>query len=99
MTSSNGCRIIGKKRTLNEIKRALENAVPHSIVHVLDPMNDGQHLQVLVISPAFKGMMLVKQHKMVMNPLKEALQSSIHALGVKTFTPEKWEIVKSQFGF
>ncbi len=85
--------------TLDEIKAIIEQAVPNSTAHVLDPMNDGQHLQAIVISPDFDGMMLVKQHKMVMQPLKEAFAESVHALGLKTFTPEKWENEKSQFGF
>ena len=84
--------------TLADIKTIIENAVPNATVYVLDPMNDGQHLQAFVISPAFEGLMLIKQHQMVMEPLKKALESSVHALGLKTFTPAKWELVKGQFG-
>lgn len=85
--------------TPSEIKSLIEKTIPQATAHVLDPMNDGQHLQAFVISPAFDGMMLVKQHQMVMKPLKEAMASSVHALGLKTFTPEKWNEAKSQFGF
>lgn len=83
--------------TLEQIKQIIEQNVPQSKVHVLDPMNDGQHLQAIVISPVFKSMMLIKQHQMVMKPLKEALAGEVHALGLKTFTPEKWEEVKGEF--
>ncbi len=85
--------------TLNDIKQTIEQAVPNATVHVLDPMNDGQHLQAIVISPAFKGMMLIKQHQMVMQPLTQAFATSVHALGLKTFTPTKWNEVKGQYGF
>ena len=85
--------------TLNDIKLTIENAVPNATVHVLDPMNDGQHLQAFVISPAFEGMMLIKQHQMIMQPLKQAFATSVHALALKTFTPEKWEIEKTNYGF
>lgn len=84
--------------TVDEIKAVIEQTVPDSTAYVLDPMNDGQHLQAIVISPAFENMMLVKQHKMVMGPLKEAFASSVHALGLKTFTPETWNTVKGQYG-
>ena len=84
--------------TCNEIKQTIEKAVPQSTVYVLDPLNDGQHLQAIVISPVFVGMMLVKQHQLVMKALKEAFAQSVHALGLKTFTPEKWEEVKSEYG-
>lgn len=85
--------------TLDEIKQTIEQTVPESIVHILDPMNDGQHLQAIVISPVFDGMILVKQHRMVMNALKEAFGSdTVHALGLKTFTPAKWDLEKGKFG-
>lgn len=84
---------------LNEIKSVIETQIPDSTAHVLDPMNDGQHLQALVISPSFEGMPLVKQHKAVMQPLSQAFATSVHALGLKTFTPAKWEQNKSKYGF
>ena len=85
--------------TLEEIKKTIECAVPNATVYVIDPMNDGQHLQSIVISPAFEGMLLVKQHQMVMQALKNAFAQSVHALGLKTFTPQKWNEVKTQYGF
>ena len=80
-----------------EIQKIIESSLTDAIVHVLDPMDDGQHLQALVISPAFSGISLIKQHQMVMKPLKTAFEDSVHALGLKTFTPEKWEEVKDQY--
>lgn len=82
---------------LEDIQKIIEQSVPESTVHVLDPMDDGRHLQAIVISPAFKGLSLVKQHQMVMKPLQETLKDRLHALGLKTFTPEKWETVKNQY--
>ncbi|MCA9407596.1 MAG: BolA/IbaG family iron-sulfur metabolism protein [Candidatus Omnitrophica bacterium] len=84
---------------LENIKKIIEANVPNSTAHVLDPMNDGQHLQAIVISPAFENLLLIKQHKMVMQPLKQAFAESVHALGLKTFTPEKWEQEKIKYGF
>ena len=84
---------------ISEIKQLIEQAVPHSTVYVLDPMNDGQHLQAFVISSAFEGLMLIKQHQMVMGPLTKAFHSSVHALALKTFTPAKWESEKTKYGF
>lgn len=84
--------------TLEEIKRTIEKSVPRSTAYVLDPMNDGQHLQAIVISPEFEGKLLVAQHQMVMRPLKAAFEGAVHALGLKTFTPEKWNEVKDRYG-
>lgn len=83
--------------TPDEIKKVIEEAVPQSTAHVLDPNNDGQHFQAIVVSPTFEGMMLVKQHQMVMAALKEAFVEAVHALTLKTFTPQKWNEVKGQF--
>ena len=84
--------------TLEEIKTRIEQAVPQATVHVLDPMNDGQHLQAFVISPAFEGLPVFKQQQMVMTGIKDIFQI-VHALGLKTFTPVKWNETKSQYGF
>ncbi len=81
------------------VKQTIEESVPDAVAYVLDPMNDGQHLQAFVVSPAFEGIMLIKQHQMVMQPLKIAFATSVHALALKTFTPEKWETEKAKYGF
>ena len=83
---------------VREIKKIIEGAIAGSTAYVLDPMNDGQHLQAMVVCPAFDGLPLIKQHQMVMKPLKEAFAQSVHALGLKTFTPEKWEEARNQYG-
>ena len=85
--------------TTDEIKQRIETAIPGANAYVLDPMNDGQHLQAFVISSAFEGLMLIKQHQMVMGPLTKAFHSSVHALALKTFTPAKWESEKTKYGF
>lgn len=83
--------------TLDEIRTIIQNAIPDAEVHILDPMNDGQHLQALVISPSFEGMPLFKQHQLVMRALKDALAGAVHAMGLKTFTPAKWQEAKKTF--
>ena len=85
--------------TPNQIKQTIEAAIPNAQAFILDPMNDGQHLQAYVISPAFEGLMLIKQHQMVMQPLKQALAGAVHALALKTFTPQKWNEEKVKYGF
>lgn len=71
-----------------EIHRLILEALPGATVEVLDPMNDGDHLQATVISDKFVGLPLVKQHKLVMEALREPLQGRLHALQLKTMTPQ-----------
>lgn len=73
-----------------QIEVTIMAAVPNAQVIVRDPMNDGAHLEATVISESFVGMPLVKQHRQVMLSLKEAFAGELHALALKTYTPEKW---------
>ncbi len=73
------------------IKQLIEQALPGALVAVDDPMNDGDHLQATVVSELFAGKPLLKQHQMVYEPLKEPLAGALHALQLKTYTPEQWE--------
>ena len=83
--------------TTQAIKERIENAIPGSNAYVFDPMNDGAHLQAFVMSPAFEGLPVFKQQQMVMTAVKDIFEI-VHALGLKTFTPAKWNEVKSQYG-
>lgn len=80
-----------EKMNLIEIKKIIESSIPNSVAYVLDPNNDGQHLEAIVVSPSFQNLLLIKQHQMVMKPLKQAFAESLHALKLKTFTPSQWE--------
>jgi acid stress-induced BolA-like protein IbaG/YrbA len=84
--------------TTDEIKQRIEAAIPECIAYVLDPMNDGAHLQALVISSSFEGLPVFKQQQLVMSSIKDIFQI-VHALGLKTFTPAKWKETKAQYGF
>ena len=79
------------------IKATILEAIPDAEVHVDDPNNDGEHFQAIVISETFTGLMLVKQHQLVMKALKERFSTDGHALALKTFTPEKWKTEKSSY--
>lgn len=75
---------------LAQIESTILAAIPDATVYVKNPYDDGEHFEAIVVSPSFEGMPLVKQHKLVMAPLKEAFATSVHALALKTMTPEQW---------
>jgi len=80
----------------DEIKSTLENALPGATIAVQDLTGGGDHFQVLVVSPSFEGKGLVDQHQMVYGALRESLGSErIHALSLKTYTPEQWQRIGS----
>lgn len=75
----------------DEIKSTLEKALPGATIEVQDLTGGGDHFQVWIVSRSFEGKSLVDQHQIVYGVLKEALGSErIHALALKTYTPEQW---------
>lgn len=77
--------------TPEEIKSTLEQALPGSTVEMQDLTGGGDHWQVFIVSSAFEGKGLVEQHQMVYAALKDEMgDQRIHALALKTFTPEQW---------
>ncbi|MDN3509662.1 MAG: BolA/IbaG family iron-sulfur metabolism protein [Candidatus Neptunochlamydia sp.] len=79
---------------VNQITQAIKSAIKGAEVRIMNPQKDGLHFDAIVISPIFMGKNLVEQHQMVMNPLKELFDSKLHALSLKTYTPEEWDEVK-----
>ena len=76
----------------DEITSTLERALPGSTIQVRDLTGGGDHFQVIIVSSLFDGKGLVDQHQMVYAALRDALGSErIHALALKTYTPDQWE--------
>ena len=79
---------------MDEIKNLLESKISESIVEVGDMTGTMDHLEILVISDEFKGKMLIDQHQIVMDILKEPLADKVHAVKIKTMTKEKYQASK-----
>jgi acid stress-induced BolA-like protein IbaG/YrbA len=77
--------------TPEQIKSTLEQALPGSTIEMQDLTGGGDHWHVFIVSPEFEGKGLIEQHQMVYAALKEEMgDQRIHALALKTFTPEQW---------
>lgn len=74
----------------DRIKQLVESNLPDCTAIVIDEVNDGRHFAAEVTSSAFVGLNRVKQHQMVYGALGEHMKSDIHALALKTYTPERW---------
>ena len=55
--------------------------------------DDGTHFEAVIVSPAFAGKNMVQQHQLVYAALGDRMRAEIHALGMKTYTPEKWNAI------
>ena len=51
---------------------------------------DGQHFEAVIVSPEFRGKRTLQQHQLVYQALGERMHAQIHALSMKTWTPEDW---------
>lgn len=77
--------MISPEQVQTIIKERLSNAE-------VKVVGDGQHFEAIIVSEDFAGKTRVKQHQMVYGVLQEELATeTIHALSLKTFTPEAWQ--------
>ena len=78
--------------TAQDIENKIIEKYPGSTVQVRDLTGTQDHYQVIVVSPLFSGQTMISQHRMVKAVLDEKIKSGeLHALSLKTFTPEEWE--------
>lgn len=52
---------------------------------------DGQHFQAVIVCAAFAGKRLIQRHQMVYAVLGDRMREEIHALSMKTLTPEEYQ--------
>jgi acid stress-induced BolA-like protein IbaG/YrbA len=72
----------------DELKKLIEAGIPAAQVSV---QGDGDHFEATVVSVAFEGKSKVQQHQMVYGSLGDLMQGAVHALALRTFTPQQWE--------
>lgn len=74
--------------TSESIKNHIETSMPCDLVQVEG--DDGRHFQAIVVSGEFRGKNMVQQHQLVYRALGDRMKQEIHALSMKTLTPEQW---------
>ena len=52
---------------------------------------DGRHFEAVIVSAEFSGKNMVQQHQLVYKALGDRMRQEIHALSMKTLTPEQWQ--------
>jgi BolA protein len=86
------------------IKTILQEKIGSTIVEVEDrsdlhkhhqgrmnaPVGSG-HYDAIVVAASFAGKTMMQQHRMVYAALADQMQTTIHALSLKTYTPEQWQ--------
>jgi len=73
--------------TPDSIKQGIEAHLECEHVEVI---GDGQHFQAVVVAAGFAGKSRVQRHQMVYAALGSRMREEIHALSMRTLTPEEW---------
>ena len=71
----------------NQIRQFIQEGMQCDHVEV---SGDGRHFEAVVVSPLFRGLSKVRQHQLVYSALGERMREDIHALSMRTLTPEEW---------
>lgn len=50
----------------------------------------GQHFRAVIVSEKFAGLNRIRAQQLVYQSIEEWMGKEIHALSMKTFTPEAW---------
>ncbi len=79
-----------------EIERLISAGLPCEFVMVKG--DDGVHFSGIVVSETFEGKSMLDQHRAVKQTLGALLGNEIHALGLKTYTPARWALVRQDLG-
>ncbi len=72
-----------------EVETYIRHGLACDYVQVLG--DDGQHFEAVIVSPQFAGRNMVQQHQLVYQALGDRMREEIHALSMRTFTPEAWQ--------
>ena len=69
------------------IRTLIESGLPGARAEVLG--EDGVHFEAVVVCAAFAGKLPLARHRMVYATLGERMGGEIHALALRTLTPEE----------
>jgi acid stress-induced BolA-like protein IbaG/YrbA len=69
------------------IEQSIRSGLPCTHVEV---SGDGTHFDAVIVSAQFAGASRVRRHQLVYAALGERMKEEIHALSMRTLTPEEW---------
>ena len=75
--------------TTEDVKRRIETALPGSQAIVSDLTGGGDHLRAEVVYDGFAGLSRLEQHRLVYDVFGDEIGGPIHALSLKTTSPNE----------
>ncbi|ANN75839.1 BolA family protein [Bordetella flabilis] len=74
--------------TPEDIRRYIADGL--SCEHI-DVQGDGSHFDAVIVSAAFEGKRSIARHQMVYAALGDRMKAEIHALSMRTLTPDEYK--------
>jgi stress-induced morphogen len=74
--------------SIEQVKDRIETALPGARATVTDLTGGGDHLRAEVVYEGFAGLSRIQQHKLVYDVFGDEIGGPIHALSLKTTTPD-----------
>lgn len=75
-----------------QVENLIKAGLPDCDVSV---KGDGSHFEAIVIGDVFADLSLVKKQQLVYATVVDRITSGeLHALSIKTYTPQEWETAK-----
>ncbi|MFW6050727.1 MAG: BolA family protein [Myxococcota bacterium] len=71
-------------------ERIRQNVPGVEHVEVKDLTGTKDHYEATVVSPTFEGKSRIEQHQLVYQALGDLMSGPVHALALKTYTPDGW---------
>jgi len=82
----------------DELKQAIEAGIPGARVLIKDLTGTADHYQAIVGAGAFAGHSLIEQHQMVYEAVGPKVGGEVHALSLKTVSPEEFDALAGEAG-
>ena len=70
------------------IRQRLTEALEPESLDIED--DSASHFNVIIVSNKFNGQNLIKRHRMVYDAVADMMNKEIHALSMKTYTPDEF---------
>ncbi len=89
---------IRPKTIYNSLHDKLTQAFQPSYLEVINesaqhhvPINSETHFKIIIASPNFSGLSLVKRHQAIYALVQDEMDRGLHALSLHTFSTEEWQ--------
>lgn len=68
----------------NELEKIIREHFPNATIKIDDLVGDQDHYSLEITDAQFKGLSILKQHRMVKEALGGVLHKDLHAITIKT---------------